>query len=111
MRSRGGTLQATFNQDLFKHQNNLVVGVSYDNANVHFASDTELARLTDDRGTEGSGIFVDESKTRLHTNTSPTTTHLGVFGVANKVIPGFDDGCFVSPSVPRAGWIGVRLSL
>jgi iron complex outermembrane recepter protein len=75
MRSRGGTLQATFNQDLFKHQNNLVVGVSYDNANVHFASDTELARLTDDRGTVGSGIFVDESKVRLHTNTST----VGVF--------------------------------
>ena len=75
MRSRGGTLQVTFNQDLFKHQNNLVVGVSYDNANVHFASDTELARLTDDRGTVGSGIFVDESKVRLHTNTST----VGVF--------------------------------
>ncbi|MEQ1740692.1 MAG: TonB-dependent receptor plug domain-containing protein, partial [Methyloglobulus sp.] len=75
MRSRGGTLQATFNQDLFAHQNNLVVGVSYDNANVHFASDTELARLTDDRGTVGSGIFVDESKVRLHTNTST----VGVF--------------------------------
>jgi iron complex outermembrane recepter protein len=86
MRSRGGTLQATFNQDLFKHQNNLVVGASYDNANVHFASDTELARLTDDRGTVGSGIFVDESKTRLHTNTSTVGVFLtDSFSITDKL--------------------------
>ncbi len=86
MRSRGGTLQATFNQDLFKHQNNLVVGVSYDNANVHFASDTELARLTEGRGTEGSGIFVDESKTRLHTNTSTVGVFLtDSFSITDKL--------------------------
>jgi iron complex outermembrane recepter protein len=86
MRSRGGTLQATFNQDWFKHQNNLVVGVSYDYANVHFASDTELARLTDDRGTVGSGIFVDESKTRLHTNTSTVGVFLtDSFSITDKL--------------------------
>ncbi|NOS73219.1 MAG: TonB-dependent receptor [Methyloglobulus sp.] len=86
MRSRGGTLQATFNQDLFEHQNNLVVGVSYDNANVHFASDTELARLTDDRGTVGSGIFVDESKVRLHTNTSTVGVFLtDSFSITDKL--------------------------
>lgn len=86
MRSRGGTLQATFNQDLFKHENNLVVGVSYDNANVNFASDTELARLTDDRGTLGSGIFVDESKVRLHTNTSTVGVFLtDSFSITDKL--------------------------
>jgi iron complex outermembrane recepter protein len=86
MRSRGGTLQATFNQDLFKHQNNLVVGVSYDNANVHFASDTELASLTDNRGTVGSGILVDESKVRLHTNTSTVGVFLtDSFSITDKL--------------------------
>jgi iron complex outermembrane recepter protein len=86
MRSRGGTLQVTFNQDLFEHQNNLVAGTSYDNANVHFASDTELARLTDDRGTEGSSIFVDESKVRLHTNTSTVGVFLtDSFSITDKL--------------------------
>ncbi|MFZ2450374.1 MAG: TonB-dependent receptor [Methylovulum miyakonense] len=67
MYTRGGTLQALFTQDVFKHENSLAVGTSYDNAEVHFGSDTELASLTDDRGTVGSGISVDESKVRLHT--------------------------------------------
>jgi iron complex outermembrane receptor protein len=68
-RSRGGTLQSVFNQDLFEHKNNLTIGASYDYATVHFESNTELAALTDTRGTIGSGIYVDESKVRLNTST------------------------------------------
>ena len=60
---------------MFKHENNLTVGTSYDYAETHFASDTELGSLTDTRGTTQSGVFVDESKVRLHTNTST----VGVF--------------------------------
>ena len=75
MRSRGGTLQTAFARDLFKHENNLTVGTSYDYAEVNFASDTELGSLTDTRGTTQSGILVDESRVRLHTNTST----VGVF--------------------------------
>ena len=75
MRSRGGTLQTIFNNDLFKHQNSLTVGVSYDRAEVNFGSDTELAALTSSRGTVGSGIVVDESRVRLHTQSDT----VGVF--------------------------------
>ncbi|MCK9397471.1 MAG: TonB-dependent receptor [Methylobacter sp.] len=75
MRSRGGTLQTAFARDLFKHENNLTVGTSYDYAETHFASDTELGSLTDTRGTTQSGVFVDASRVRLHTNTST----VGVF--------------------------------
>ncbi len=74
-RSQGGSLQSVFNQDLFNHENNLTVGASYAYASVHFASDTELASLTDTRGTVGSGVFVDESKVRLNT----TTETVGAF--------------------------------
>lgn len=74
MYTRGGTVQAMFTQDLFAHENNLTVGGSYDNADVHFGSDTELASLTGDRGTIGSGLLVDESRVRLH-------THSDVIGV------------------------------
>ncbi|MBF6647226.1 TonB-dependent receptor [Methylobacter sp. BlB1] len=69
MRSRGGTLQSMFKQDWFEHENNLTVGASYDYADVHFGSDTELAQLTDDRGTIGSGILVRDARVRLNTNT------------------------------------------
>lgn len=69
MRSRGGSLQSVFSRDLFEHENNLTVGASYDYATVHFESDTELASLTDTRGTIGSGVYVDASKVRLNTST------------------------------------------
>lgn len=75
MRGRGGSLQSVFAQDLLKHKNNLTVGTSYDYASVHFNADTELASLTDNRGTVGSGILVDEPRVRLTTNTSA----VGVF--------------------------------
>jgi outer membrane receptor protein involved in Fe transport len=75
MYTRGGTVQTLFMNDWFAHKNSLTTGVSYDNATVHFGSDTELAALTDTRGTVGSGIFVDESKVRLNTHSDT----VGVF--------------------------------
>jgi outer membrane receptor protein involved in Fe transport len=75
MRSRGGTLQTAFAQDLFKHQNNLIVGANYDYNEVHYSADTELASLTSTRGTTSSGVYIDDFKVRLHTNTST----VGVF--------------------------------
>jgi outer membrane receptor protein involved in Fe transport len=75
MRGRGGSLQTVFAQGLLGHQNNLTIGSSYDYSEVHFGADTELASLTADRGTLGSGILVDESRVRLTTNTSA----VGVF--------------------------------
>ena len=74
-RSRGGTIQASFGQDLFKHKNSLTAGVSYDYAEVNFSSDTELGTLTDTRGTTKSGILIGESRVRLKTDTSS----VGVF--------------------------------
>ncbi|QSA96250.1 TonB-dependent receptor [Methylococcus sp. EFPC2] len=65
-RGYGGSLQAAFNQPVFGFDNRAVVGGSYDEARVHFESDTELASLTDDRGTVGSGIKVNESRVRLN---------------------------------------------
>jgi iron complex outermembrane recepter protein len=69
IRSRGGTVQAAFSQDLFGHQNNLIVGANYGYSSVHFSSDTELARLTENRGTVGSGILADETRVRLNVTT------------------------------------------
>ncbi len=69
MRSAGGTLESLFTHDLFGFQNSFIFGAAYDNADVHFESDTELAELTESRGTIGSGIFVEEAKVRLNTKT------------------------------------------
>ena len=90
MRSRGGTLQATFSQDLFAHENNLVVGASYDYADVHFGSDSELAKLTGDRGTIGSGILVKENRVRLNTMTETYGLFLSdSFSITDKLTATF----------------------
>ena len=76
MRSRGGTLQTVFAHDLFKHENNLTVGVNYDYSDVNYSADTGLASLTDTRNTISSGILANDSKVRLSTNTSTVGAYL-----------------------------------
>ena len=86
MRSRGGTIQAAFANDLFGHKNNLTTGVNYDYAESTFSADTELGSLTDTRGTTRSGIFVDEFKVRLRTNTSTVGVYLtDSFSITDKL--------------------------
>lgn len=74
-RSVGGSIQAAFEQDFSGMNNRLTGGGSYDEASIHFGSDTELASLTADRGTRGSGLLVDESRVRLNA----AVQHHGVY--------------------------------
>jgi iron complex outermembrane recepter protein len=86
MRGRGGSVQAAFNQDLFGHENHLIIGANYDYASIHFASDTELARLTGDRGTVGSGIYTRENKVRLHSSTDTFGIYFSeAFNITDKL--------------------------
>ena len=86
MRSKGGTFQTVFTGDLFKHENNLTVGTSYDNSQTHFASNSELGSLTANRGTAGSNIYIDESKVRLHANTETVGVFLSdTFSITEKL--------------------------
>ncbi|WP_461517949.1 TonB-dependent receptor [Porticoccus sp.] len=59
--SYGFGLQSTFLNDLFERNNQLVVGVSYDNSDVTHSSQSEIARFTDTRGTDGTGFIIDET--------------------------------------------------
>ncbi|MEQ1638267.1 MAG: TonB-dependent receptor [Methylococcales bacterium] len=68
-RSFGFALQTAFNQQIFNHANNFVVGWTYDNNSVHYSADTELGALTDDRGVAGAGILLHDSRVRLNTST------------------------------------------
>jgi outer membrane receptor protein involved in Fe transport len=86
MRNKGGTLQTAFTGDLFKHENNLTIGASYDTAETHFSSNTELGSLTASRGTIGSGIYVDESKVRLNAKTETVGVFLtDTFSITDKL--------------------------
>ena len=74
-RGWGGAFQATVTHPVADRANYLVVGVGFDGAQSRYESDTELARLTDDRGTVGVGVLDAEAAVRLRTN----VRHLGLY--------------------------------
>jgi outer membrane receptor protein involved in Fe transport len=59
--SYGFGLQATFLDNLFGRENQLIVGATYDKSDVKYTSQSEVARFTDTRGTSGTGIIIDET--------------------------------------------------
>jgi outer membrane cobalamin receptor len=71
----GGAFQATVTRPLAARENHLVVGVSIDGAGSRYESDTELARLTEERGTVGTGVLDAGAAVRLETS----VRHTGVF--------------------------------
>ena len=84
----GATLQATFTNPLINRENQFIAGASFDRGGALFNSETELASLTPDRGTVGSGIFDGESYVDVEaavqnigiyaTNTFSITPQLGL---------------------------------
>ena len=71
----GGAVQATVAKPLAGRPNHFVSGVSIDSGRTNYEADTEIARLTADRGTTGIGQFDQEAAVRLHT----TVRYAGVY--------------------------------
>ena len=71
----GATLQATFTSPIARRENQFIVGASFDRGGALFNSETELASLTDDRGTVGSGIFESASFVDVET----TVQNMGIY--------------------------------
>jgi outer membrane receptor protein involved in Fe transport len=78
----GGALQATLARPLAGRPNHFVAGVSFDGGGTDYEADTEIARLTSERGTDGIGQFDREAAVRLRT----TVGHAGVYA-ANFFTP------------------------
>ena len=57
----GAALQTTFTNPIANRENQFIAGASFDSGGALFNSETELASLTPNRGTVGSGIFESES--------------------------------------------------
>ena len=84
----GTTLQATLATPIINRENQFIAGANFDSGGALFNSETELARLTPDRGTVGSGIFESESFVDIEvavqnigiyaTNTFSITPQLGI---------------------------------
>jgi hypothetical protein len=86
----GGALQATLAAPLARRPNHFVAGVTFDGGRTRYEADTEIARLTPQRGTVGTGQLDAEAAVRLRT----TVGHAGVYA-ANFWTP-----------VPRATLMG-----
>ena len=71
----GSGLQATLTRPLAARANSLITGGSFDGAGSRYEADTELARLTDTRGTAGVGLFDRGASVRLET----TVRHAGAY--------------------------------
>lgn len=59
--SFGFGLQTTFLDDLFGRENQLIVGASFDRSDVDYTSQSEIARFTSTRGTDGTGFIIDDT--------------------------------------------------
>jgi len=57
----GLSLQFTFLDDLFSKENQLIVGVSYDDSDMEYNAASEVAVFREDRGTTGTGVTLGDS--------------------------------------------------
>lgn len=73
--SFGVALQNVFHHKILGMNNQLTGGTSYDHSTSHYRADTELGRLTRDRGVAGGGVSLQEARVRLNTETN----NYGVF--------------------------------
>jgi outer membrane receptor protein involved in Fe transport len=68
--SFGVALQNAFHHQLFGRENQLTGGASYDHSTAHYQADTQLGSLTEDRGVAPGGVYLQESRVRLNTETN-----------------------------------------
>ena len=74
--SFGGNIQTSFLNDLFDHQNSLIVGASYNQALAGFGAVVEAASLNADRSTSGTGLFAVADGTQIKTHTRTWSIYL-----------------------------------
>ena len=74
--SYGSTFQLSLDRHWLGRKNLFIAGLSFDGGEAHFDSALELARLTDSRGTEGSGLYTLNGFTELITTSQKASIFL-----------------------------------
>ena len=78
--SYGGTVQAVSTGHVLKHDNHLVVGVSYDHGNTNFNGNSELGTINGDLFVQGTGVFIDQPGAGLSpVNLLAKNTYTGIY--------------------------------
>ena len=84
--SFGGNIQTSFLNDLFDHQNSLIVGVTYHQALAGFGAVVETASLNADRSTSGTGLFAVADGTQIKTHTRTWSIYMtDAFSITEKL--------------------------
>jgi outer membrane receptor protein involved in Fe transport len=99
--SAGVTGQLTRTANLFGRDSQLIVGAGLDAASTEFDFATELAHLTSDRGTIGSGVFDEDAYVDLHTR--------GVTGSVFLLETWSLTGSLAVTGAARVNWTSLRL--
>lgn len=82
----GFSLQTTYLGDLFGRDNQLIVGGGYNYGEVSFNSSQEIASLTSQRSTTGSGFFVPEEGTAVDSETESWSLYItDTFSMTEKL--------------------------
>ena len=85
-KSYGGSLQTTFLQDLFQHENQLIVGAGYFKGTANFASQIETASLTETRFTTRTGSFIPDDRVQVDTSTRTWSVYFtDTFGLSDTL--------------------------
>ena len=100
-RAAGVTAQMTRTTPLWRRENHFIAGAGVDAASTMFEFATELAQLTEDRGTVGSGLFDEESFVDLRSRAVTASAF-----VTDTWSP--TDALSISASA-RVNWTDVRL--
>jgi len=83
----GFGLQGVWSGDLAGRDNQLIVGLAYDESDIAFDASTELGALDSTRLAVPSGLFVGELFTRLKADTSSTGIYVSdIFSLSEKLV-------------------------
>ena len=84
--SYGGSLQASVERSLAGYANRFLAGLSYLQGSVDFWSTLEIARLLEDRATEGTGLYIPGDGVRLDVDTRNYSAYLSdTFSVTEQL--------------------------
>ena len=79
----GLNFQSTYDSNLFGKNNTFISGINYDFSKNSFGSSTELGIIQNDRGVQGTGVFVgtdEEGEQQFVTNIESTTHNTALYG-------------------------------
>lgn len=108
--STGATFQFAFLNDFAGSENQLIIGASADESDVHFNSSTELGSLDETRQAIGSGVLVEDAFVELKTRTRNQSVFITDTWTANEKTAVTLSGRFNKTDIELRDQLGTSLN-